>query len=263
MPEERLPDPADIMVICSSLISCNAVDEDDFDSSEDGIGEDDIGEDDSSEDGNKDRRPIQIQLAHFSVKEYLLSDRCSVRSDFQAETCHMAIAEGCLHYLLHISEKAPLTHKILNQYPLARYAAEYWWQHAHNIDITRGRTLFGLASSLSTNDAGFLTWMQLSDPENDHDDLDLSRTLNDLALPLYYVAFVGLSEVVESIVRQNTDINAQGGFYGNALQAASVEGHEKVVQMLLDRGAEVNAQSGWYVNAFVTRLRPRAKDTCI
>lgn len=27
-PEERLPDPADMMVICSSLISCNAVSDD-------------------------------------------------------------------------------------------------------------------------------------------------------------------------------------------------------------------------------------------
>ena len=36
-------------------------------------------------------------------------------------------------------------------------------------------------------------------------------------------------------------VNAQGGQYGNALQGASVEGHEKVVGMLLDKSAEVNA----------------------
>ena len=39
------------------------------------------------------------------------------------------------------------------------------------------------------------------------------------------------------------------GEYGNALQAASVSGHEKVVQMLLDQGADVNAQGGEYGNA--------------
>jgi hypothetical protein len=33
------------------------------------------------------------------------------------------------------------------------------------------------------------------------------------------------------------DVNAQGGFYGNALQAASHGGHEKVVELLLGKGA--------------------------
>ncbi|KAI1584776.1 ankyrin repeat domain containing protein [Pyrenophora tritici-repentis] len=41
------------------------------------------------------------------------------------------------------------------------------------------------------------------------------------------------------------DVNAQGGDYGNALQAASAEGHEQVVKMLLDAGADVNAQGGY------------------
>jgi hypothetical protein len=45
------------------------------------------------------------------------------------------------------------------------------------------------------------------------------------------------------------DINAQGGLYGNALQAASYGGDEKVVQMLLDAGGEVNTQGGRFGNA--------------
>ncbi|THW54470.1 hypothetical protein D6D19_10716, partial [Aureobasidium pullulans] len=45
------------------------------------------------------------------------------------------------------------------------------------------------------------------------------------------------------------DVNAQGGEYGSALQAASVKGHDKTVQILLDRGADVNAQGGEYGSA--------------
>jgi hypothetical protein len=41
----------------------------------------------------------------------------------------------------------------------------------------------------------------------------------------------------------------QGGFYGNALQAASYEGYEAVLKMLLDAGANVNMQGGFYGNA--------------
>ncbi|PVH90087.1 hypothetical protein DM02DRAFT_548438, partial [Periconia macrospinosa] len=43
--------------------------------------------------------------------------------------------------------------------------------------------------------------------------------------------------------------NAQGGFYGNALQAASRRGHEQIVRRLLDKGADINAQGGFYGNA--------------
>jgi ankyrin repeat protein len=47
----------------------------------------------------------------------------------------------------------------------------------------------------------------------------------------------------------NAPVNAQGGGYGNALQAASHTGHEAVVKLLLDKGANVNAQGGRYGNA--------------
>jgi hypothetical protein len=36
-------------------------------------------------------------------------------------------------------------------------------------------------------------------------------------------------------------VNAEGRYYGNALQAASYNGHKEVVHMLLDRDADANA----------------------
>jgi ankyrin repeat protein len=45
------------------------------------------------------------------------------------------------------------------------------------------------------------------------------------------------------------DVNAQGGYYGNALQATSFKGREKIVDLLLKEGADVNAQGGEYGNA--------------
>ena len=46
------------------------------------------------------------------------------------------------------------------------------------------------------------------------------------------------------LLEKGVDVNAQGGVYGNALQAASAEGKEKTVAVLLEKGADVNAKAG-------------------
>ena len=50
------------------------------------------------------------------------------------------------------------------------------------------------------------------------------------------------------------NINAQGGYWGNALQAASEQGQYQVVQMLLEKGADINAQGGWWGSALKAAL---------
>ncbi len=44
-------------------------------------------------------------------------------------------------------------------------------------------------------------------------------------------------------------MNADGGQYGNALQAASHGDHNNIIELLLGKGATVNAQGGEYGNA--------------
>ena len=223
-PDERLPDPADIMVICSSLISCSDIDE-----------------------GACEPR---IRLAHFSVKEYLTSDRCRLTSDFQTPICHMAMAEGCLHYLLYLYQNLPMTEDLINQHPLSRYAAEYWWQHAKAVGYALNPTVINLARKLLMNkDAGVLPWIQLYDVDYPGGRSDLSLTIKDVAQPLYYAASMGLSQVIEDIIPQIINVNARGGYYGNALQAASKRGYTEVVQMLLDAGVDVNIKEGHYGTA--------------
>ena len=49
---------------------------------------------------------------------------------------------------------------------------------------------------------------------------------DNCAQPLYYAAQLDVPEIVEKVIKQNVDVNAQGGRYGNALQAASYRGHD-------------------------------------
>jgi ankyrin repeat protein len=52
-------------------------------------------------------------------------------------------------------------------------------------------------------------------------------------------ASLGDHEIVQLLLERNADVNAQDGYHGNALCVASFEGHEKIVQMLLERNADV------------------------
>jgi hypothetical protein len=47
------------------------------------------------------------------------------------------------------------------------------------------------------------------------------------------VSYGDLKQIVELLRNMGAEVNAQGGFYGNALQVASLRGDEQVVKMLL------------------------------
>ena len=55
--------------------------------------------------------------------------------------------------------------------------------------------------------------------------------------------------MVQILLEKGADVNAQGGSYGNALQAASFERHDAIVHRLLEAGADINSQGGEYGNA--------------
>lgn len=52
---------------------------------------------------------------------------------------------------------------------------------------------------------------------------------------LYNASLASLQYLVGLLLRKGPDFNAQGGYYGNPLQAASIQGHIEIVQLLLDK----------------------------
>lgn len=55
-------------------------------------------------------------------------------------------------------------------------------------------------------------------------------------IELHTASLGGDEAVVKLLLDRGADVNAQGGYYGNALQAASSGGYEVVVKMLRARG---------------------------
>ncbi|KAI8210061.1 putative ankyrin repeat protein [Colletotrichum sp. SAR 10_76] len=62
-----------------------------------------------------------------------------------------------------------------------------------------------------------------------------------------------MKEIKAAVMRlldMGADVNAQGGKYGNALQAACHAENSDMIRLLLDRGAEINRQGGFFGTAF-------------
>jgi ankyrin repeat protein len=141
---------------------------------------------------------------------------------------------------------------------LAEYAANYWFIHARTVkrDLNRINQL-GL-KLLESSDTCF-NWIRLRDldgyelgaSELSDRDVDRFGVLKDIEPPLYYAALAGLTDLAGLLLENGADLNADGGKYGNALQAASMEGYSAMVLLLLRSGAEVNAQSGQYCTALL------------
>ena len=254
-------DPSDILEICSSLVSVEDVETQRHHQNEGDTDTDANEDDDSFNDGwsdtdtcsvnnkrlqkNERYRNAKITLAHFSVKEYLVSDRIRHGPAFayslKEEVSNESIAEDCLVYVLHLIEPDVWRSTLTSvEYPLARYAARYWIDHIQFVEGPKSTALTLAQELFLTREEIFVNWIQLWDP-----DRPSWGTNTELRMytgpPLYYASLLGFLESVEVLVDNGADVNAQGGFYGNALIAASTSGHIEIVKLLVEKGATINS----------------------
>jgi ankyrin repeat protein len=225
---EVLEDPLEALNICSSLVTV-------ITNEAEGI-------------PRSDQRIIA--LAHYSVQEYLVSDRikqgAAKQYSMQEVECHNAMAKGSLMYLTQFQQ--PMSTEVLEASALARYAAEFWSSHLQKAgNETEGSVL--AMSLMSTDEPAYLNWIRLFNPDYPWKEPGLRRDLKSVATPLYYTACLGLRTITRLLLDKGARVNAQGGEYGNALQAASNGGHKQVVRMLLSAGASVNAHGGYRSSA--------------
>jgi hypothetical protein len=128
----------DSLDILSGLVTVER-DDDDHDETRD------LGLDDSdSKERHKDvthriqqvEKDTRVRFAHFSVKEYLESERIprSNANMFYLESAkeQRFLAQSCLTYLLHYSsnEEKASDRQDLTAYPLLQYAAQSWFYHS-------------------------------------------------------------------------------------------------------------------------------------
>lgn len=231
-PENKLNEPEDILDLCRGLAVMD------------------------------DRSRI-LRLAHFTVKEYLVSTGISqgpaASYHMPPETSNPELAKICLTYLMFDdfeTGSCPTQEELgsrLELYPLYHHAAcslylyilEYIKAGADEV-LDQLLLQFFL---LDGNSGQFAAWDQANAGFSSYRDLHPKKT------PLFCAALLGLNQAVVEILKTDVDVNGYCGadnvdfsgdessfrfVGGSPLVGAILGGHEDMVRLLLENGANPN-----------------------
>ena len=190
-----------------------------------------------------------VQFSHFSVKEFLTSDRLATsigdisRYHIVLEPAHTILARACMCVLLRLDDRVEES-GVTNVSPLAIYAAEHWIAHAQDEKV-RSCLRKGMEYLFDLDKPYFAAWLQLHDIDTSpqpgsafYPFVPLLAMKSD-ATPVYYAALCGFQDLVEQlIVNDPKQVNATGGYYLTPLVAAMAGGHFQTAKFLGDIGAD-------------------------
>ena len=276
--KRRLQKPNAIREICGGLVDIVHECVKDEDVSKDGeVSVKLSNKDPRTSDPPRARIVPTVRIAHFSVQEYLESERISGQKaasfGLSNITAHAEIAEICLIYLLEPGlSRSEINQAILEEYPLAKFAATYWYYHyrrSENSTSGLDTCILGLFQSQTL----FVTWVRLHDVnkcrephfvEKHWSAARHSPRLDDIPTPIYYASLLGLDKVLRELLRfeqvESTTLSAPlltttpkafrqtvsaTGRYGGAMQAAAYHDNDHIIQILLDGKFDINDQGKW------------------
>ena len=187
-----------------------------------------------------------IQFSHFSVKEYLTSDRLAAsgpelsRYHVVPHVAHTLLAQACLGILLHLDDD--VNKDSIRDLPLAFYAAQHWIDHCQFENVLSG-VLDDVERLFDRDKPHFSTWVWLYDidhPWKGHTPTARRKAVE--ATPLYYAVISGFRDLVERLLGIHPeDVNSSGGYYTTPLHAALDKRLVDIALSLLQHGADINA----------------------
>ena len=188
-----------------------------------------------------------VQFSHFSVKEFLVSDRLASparevsRYQILPVLAHTILVQTCLGYLLHLDTSTDWDDDV-KRFPLAFYAAEHWVTHAQFEDVA-SHVKNGMQSLFDPDKHHLEAWLLVYDI-----DLDDPRHLSDPPNHLYYAALCGFHDVVEHLVITHPQLtNTFGGLLEiPPVLAALANNHIRVAEFLVQHGgkADIRGKNG-------------------
>ena len=188
-----------------------------------------------------------VQFSHFSVKEYLTSDRLAIASrdvscyHILPESAHTILAQACLGVLLRLDDH--VNKENAGEIPLAKYAAKHWVDHARFKDVSSrvqdtveilldaDKPHHAACLRLCPNN-GWVYWSEFADAS-------MPR-----GAALYYASWYGFCGLAKHLAVEHPEhVNARGGRLVSPLGAALYRRHFDVAELLYEHGADVNVRS--------------------
>lgn len=247
--ENRFSEPRDVLTVCSGLVTTTRSIRNTFF-------------------GDRQLNIEELRLAHFSVKEYLISNRNISKnvSSFalSVRQAHETLANLCMRYLVRCHEEDMCNDpSFLQAYirssseevAFAPYAASSWSRHLRAAQLDSSSPLYDQCLAMLTDPALLRDVIRLHTPWFRYHELVLMRhcgyvktimgnnrlnTDMDVVPPLYYASLLGMDQVVLMLLEKGENVDSTG-CEGSCLTAAVCGGHESTVALLISKGADINA----------------------
>jgi ankyrin repeat domain-containing protein 50 len=262
--ENRLFEPEDILRMCSSLLVLEYPDLDNLKMDNESDLEASVVDLSTSEIANPNPKPPTVKPAHYTVSEYMQSNR--IRSSpvkffaMSEDSGNVSLAKICLKYFLNFNNPEPLDVAIHKGYPLLTYARVFWHHH--------------VTSALLQNDAVTTDFLRKFLDVKAYYVLNLvrlSHSISPYAIPpvnlvstVFYLCAEGAScEVVKFAVDMGFDVNGEAEGAASALQlvASGHWGHDiNKLNILLAAGAEVNFRGGPWGTALAAAVQSDSEE---
>ncbi|KAE9386077.1 hypothetical protein BT96DRAFT_928474, partial [Gymnopus androsaceus JB14] len=175
-----------------------------------------------------------VQLAHYSVKEFLIKSSKYTQTlglfEINEQLAHHNISQACIIYILQLKNDFLMDDQSWPSFPLVHYASKYWIDHMKALNVLSSNdALYNLAMKILNEESPqFITWSEIYEFYEKWKDINYNseEILHKVAStiqkehyiggkPLYYAAICSHKNLVEFLVSNNQNLDAQGGTYGS------------------------------------------------
>ena len=189
-----------------------------------------------------------VQFSHFSVKEFLTSDRlAAAREDLSCyyivpHSAHTILAQASLSVLLQLDEQ--IDKDSIKKFPLSSYAAQHWVSHGQFENVSPTIQV-AMERLFNPDQPHFSAWVWIYDIDSPwRTSMQTKYPKRPQATPLYYAVLCGFRGLTEHLIATYPrDVDARGGYHESPLLTAFIKDDIRTASSLLQRGADANVLS--------------------
>ena len=180
-----------------------------------------------------------VQFSHFSVKEFLTSDRLATAKEeglsgyhIVPHSAHTILAQVSLSVLLELDDH--IDKDSIKDFPLSGYAAQHWVDHGQFEGVSSAIQV-AMEQLFNPDKLQFSAWVWMFDMDDPwRGGMPTTYPERPQAAPLYYAVLCGFCQLIEHLITSHPGtINARGGYYKTPLLAAFVKGDIEIALSLL------------------------------